>query len=342
MQKIKVENAVGKILAHDLTKIVPGKFKGAAFKKGHIIKAEDIPELKEMGKEHIYTYKMSPGDLHEDDAAKRLADILQGENLEAVGPEEGKITLKSGCKGLLKVDKEALLCMNFHPEIIVSTLHNNRPVQKEDKVAATRVIPLVIDEDKISEVEERLETGPPLVNVKAYQKSGAGLIVTGNEIYYGRVQDKFKPVINSKMTAYGMTLKETAYLPDDKKQLSSKLIEMVNREDLELVVISGGMSVDPDDITPDVIREAGAEVVTYGTPVLPGAMLMLAYWHQKPIIGLPACAMFAETTAFDLLLPRIAAGEMVTRDDIARLGHGGLCLQCETCRFPNCSFGKES
>lgn len=339
MKKVRVEDAVGHVLCHDITKIVPGEFKGPAFKKGHIIQEEDIPELLKLGKEHLYVWEAKPGTLHENEAALRMARAAAGENIRLTEPGEGKVDLVATRRGLLKVNAPALYRINSIEETMMATLHTNRVVEKNAVVAGTRVIPLVVNEDKIVRVEEICRESGPILSVLPLKPLTVGVVVSGNEVYKGRVQDAFGPVVKQKVETFGCQVIHHVVVPDDTARIAAAAREMLDRK-AELVLITGGMSVDPDDLTPAAVKSLGARIVTYGSPVLPGAMFLLAYLGETPIMGLPGCVMYSKTTVFDLVLPRVLAGETLTRNDIAALGHGGLCLGCGECRFPHCPLGK--
>lgn len=337
MKSVRVEDAIGMILCHDITKIVPGEFKGRAFKKGHIIKEEDVKELLSIGKEHIYVWEAKEGTLHENDAAIRLKDLVCGTGLEFGEIKEGKINFIAKKDGLLKIDKEELLKINMLGDIIVSTIHNNTPVKKGEIVGATRVIPLVIDEEKIIEAEKTVKKG--IINIEEIKGKKVFMITTGSEVYHGRIKDAFGPAVKKKLEYYGCELVNQKILPDDKDRIVEE-IKRALKEGAEMIVCTGGMSVDPDDVTPTAIKECGADLVSYGAPVLPGAMFLLSYYGDIPILGLPGCVMYSKRTVFDLVLPRVLADEKLTMRDLALYGHGGLCLDCKVCTFPNCSFGK--
>lgn len=339
MKSIRVEDAVGTILAHDLTRIVPGEFKGAAFKKGHIIKPEDIEDLKKMGKNNIYVLELDDNTLHEDEAAMRIADAAAGNGISMEGPSEGKISLKAAVKGLLKINLEALEAINDIDMVIMSTLHDNTIVSAGKTVAGTRIIPLAIDKESIEAVEEICRKYGKAVYLKELLSHRTGVIVTGTEVYEGRIKDKFGPVLTQKLVDYGCTLTELTHVPDNMERIK-EAIEGQIKAGAQIVLVSGGMSVDADDVTPSAIREVSDRIVTYGSPVLPGAMFMLGYKEDVPILGIPACGMYYKITIFDIVFPRILAGEILTRRDITSLGHGGLCQNCESCRYPNCAFGR--
>ncbi len=337
---IPVDQAVGTILAHDITEIRPGNFKGPAFKKGHIVKKEDIAHLKRVGKEHLYVLHLEPGEVHEDNAAVALATALSGQGvIFDPNPSEGKISLKAGYRGLLKVNVEALTAMNLIPDISCASIHNHTVVQKNDIVAATRAIPLVIDETLLNSAVRLAEEAGGIFSVKPLGTPLTGLVITGSEVYNGLIDDKFAPIIRRKLHDYDCEVIGTAFSPDDKGTIV-KEIQRHLKNGAEMLIVAGGMSVDPDDITRVAIAEAGAENVVYGTPVIPGAMFLAGRIGSVPILGLPACVLFYRATVLDLILPRVLAGETVAREDLAAMAHGGLCLNCETCRFPRCSFGK--
>lgn len=339
MKQIRIEDSVGCILSHDVTKIVPGEFKGRLFKKGHVIREEDIPKLLDIGKEHIYVWEPKKGQLHENDAAIRVKDLVLGQGCyisEEI--KEGKIDFFANTQGIVKINKDLLLKLNLLREIIVSTIHNNTPVKKGEKIGATRVIPLIIDEKKILEAEKIIKE--KIISVEEIKPKKAVLITTGNEVYKGRIKDAFLPVMKEKLEYYGSEIVKQVILPDNKEMITENILKAIEEDKVDMIICTGGMSVDPDDVTPSAIKDCNGEIVTYGAPVLPGAMFLLAYYKNIPILGVPSCAMYSKRTIFDLVLPRILADEKLSFEDIARFGNGGMCLNCEICSFPHCSFGK--
>ena len=339
MKQIRIEDSIGCILSHDVTKIVPGEFKGRLFKKGHVIKEEDIEKLLDIGKEHIYVWEPKEGQLHENDAAKRIKDLALGKGCyisEEI--KEGKIDFFANAQGIVKINKELLLKLNLLGEIIVSTIHNNTPVKKGEKIGSTRVIPLIIDEKKIIEAENIINE--KIISVEEIKPKKAVLITTGNEVYKGRIKDAFLPVMKEKLEYYGSEIVKQIILPDNKEMITENILKAIEEDKVDMIICTGGMSVDPDDVTPSAIKDCNGEIVTYGAPVLPGAMFLLAYYKNIPILGVPSCAMYSKRTIFDLVLPRILADEKLSFEDIARFGNGGMCLNCEICSFPHCSFGK--
>jgi molybdenum cofactor synthesis domain-containing protein len=337
MQIVRVEDAIGNVLCHDITKIIPGEFKGQAFKKGHIITEEDIPDLLKLGKEHLYVWEIRKGFLHENDAGMRLAQAVAGQGLSLTEPAEGKVNLIAEHDGMFAVNEEFLTQINMIEEIVVATRNNSRPVKKGDKVAAVRVVPLLIDEEKI-EMIETLTKHIEVAAVKPFHPYKVGIITTGSEVYHGRIEDKFGPVVKSKVEGFNCQVIDHILVPDDAEKIA-QAVKVLQAKGAEMVLTTGGMSVDPDDVTPSGIRKAGARLVTYGAPVLPGAMLMVAYLGKMPILGLPGCVMYHKTTVFDLVLPLVLTGQTVTRPMIVKLGMGGLCLECDVCQYPACSFG---
>lgn len=339
MKQIRIEDAVGCILSHDVTKIVPGEFKGRLFKKGHVIKEEDIPKLLDIGKEHIYVWEQKEGELHENDAAIRIKDLVLGEGC-SISEEikEGKIDFFAARQGVLKINKDELLKLNLLGEIIVATMHDNTPVKVGEKIGATRVIPLIIDEKKILQAEKIINE--KIISVKEIKPKKAVLITTGNEVYKGRIKDAFLPVMKDKLEYYGSEIVKQVILPDNKEMITENILKAIEEDKVDMIICTGGMSVDPDDVTPSAIKDCNGEIVTYGAPVLPGAMFLLAYYKNTPILGVPSCAMYSKRTIFDLVLPRVLADEKLSLEDIAMYGNGGLCLNCEICSFPHCSFGK--
>ena len=339
MKLIPVQEAVGHVLCHDLTRIVRGEFKGPQFRKGHVVTEEDIPMLLSMGKEHLYVWEMEPGMLHENDGAEALCALCFGENMARSEVKEGKIELTATCDGLFRVDTARLTAVNMIEELMIATRHSNTPVKAGDKLCGTRVIPLVIREEKLQAAREAAGD-KPLLEVLPYRRKTVGVVTTGSEVFHGRIQDTFTPVIVDKLRAYGMEM-TVHELSDDGMDNIVAAIEKVRKAGVDLVLCTGGMSVDPDDNTPGAIKTSGAKIVTYGAPVLPGAMFMLGYYEDgTPVMGLPGCVMYAGATIFDLILPRVAADVPVTRAEIAAMGNGGLCLGCQECRYPICPFGK--
>ncbi len=321
LKEIHVEQAVGMKLGHDLTRILPGEFKGRAFKAGHVITEEDIPQLLDIGKRHIYVLDIPDGFLHENEGAERMARALSGENIQLTEPVEGKVTLKSTIHGLLKVDADIVHQANEIEEISVSTLVDNVIVRPGQSLAGVRPIPLIIDETKIQAVEALAAVGPAL-RVKPFQKMKAGIVTTGSEVFTGRIQDKFGPAVREKIQAFGSEVIEQRFADDDTEHIQQEIRYFLEKK-ADLILVTGGMSVDPDDRTPGAIKGIGANVVRYGTPMLPGSMLMVAYYGDTPILGLPGCVMHDPYTSFDVFLPRILAGEKIVERDITSLGYGG-------------------
>ncbi len=336
---VPVEEAVGMVIPHDITEIRPGEFKGPAFRKGHVIQKEDIEHLKRLGKEHIYALELEEDELHEDEAAWRLARAVAGEGVSFSSEiKEGKVEFLAARTGLFKVDLEALYRLNLLGDIILSTRHTDFWVHQGEPVAAGRAIPLVVKEDLLRQVEE-ISKGKGILSVRKPVVRKVGLVITGNEVYYGRVEDAFVPALRPKLTSLGLEVFPPRFTPDDRDFIRQTLEETF-AAGAEMILVTGGMSVDPDDVTRYAVASLGAEDITYGSPVLPGAMFLIAYYEGRPILGVPACGMYFKTTVLDLILPRVICGERLGRKEIARLGHGGLCLNCRKCRFPICPFGR--
>ncbi|WP_293010021.1 MULTISPECIES: molybdopterin-binding protein [unclassified Oscillibacter] len=340
MKLIKTREAVGHVLCHDLTQIIPGEYKGARFRKGHVVAEEDIPVLLSMGKENLYVWELNAGMLHEDDAALRLCGLSMGQNIRRTEDiKEGKIELFAECDGYFTVDAERLFAVNSVPDVMLATRKGGTAVRSGDKLAGMRVIPLIVPESTLEDAEAA--AGPaPILNVHPYKLKTAGIVTTGGEVKSGLIEDRFTPAVKKKLAGVGIETVAQIFSGDGVEHVSAAIGE-VRAQGVDLVLCTGGMSVDPDDNTPGGIRAAGAEIVTYGAPVLPGAMFLLGYFSDGvPIMGLPGCVMFAGATVFDLVLPRVAAGIPVTRPDIVALGNGGLCLGCKPCHWPICPFGK--
>ncbi len=339
MRKIPIAEAIGLTLCHDITQIVPGQVKRRAFKRGHVIGAEDIPVLLNLGKEHIYFWEDDEGLVHEDDAALVLAKSAAGQGLTMTEPNQGKVNLVANTDGLLKVRAKSLNRINDIEGIILAALHNNQAIKRGTVVAGTRIIPLAIESAALARAEKICADDGPLLTIKPFRPLRVGIVTTGNEVYQGRIKDGFCSVISQKISDFGASLMRQVIVPDDPDVISREIRQLI-ADGAELVMVTGGMSVDPDDTTPTGIRRSGAQVVFYGVPVLPGSMLMLAYHEDIPICGIPGCVMFNGTTSLDLILPILFAGERLTRSWAVGLGHGGLCYECPECHFPNCAFGK--
>ncbi|MCB2184058.1 MAG: molybdopterin-binding protein [Desulfobulbaceae bacterium] len=342
---IPVDQAVGMVLPHDITEIRQASdddasFKGPAFKKGHIIKPEDVEHLRRLGKEHIYILSLDEDEIHENKAALLLAGALAGSGVTCAGkPDEGKLSLLAEHDGLLKVNSQALYEFNMLGEVMCATLHDNTPVKKGEQVAATRLIPLTSKKEVVDRAVAIAKKTEGILQVRQLRRAKAGLVITGNEVYHGRIKDAFEPVLREKLAKIGSRVKKVAFAPDDAKIIAAEIKACI-AAGADLIVTSGGMSVDPDDVTRMGIAEAGATDIVYGTPVLPGAMFLVGRIGEIPVLGLPACGMFHRITIFDLILPRVLSGEKITRHDLASLGHGGLCRNCKNCTYPICGFGK--
>ena len=340
MKLMKTEEAVGQVLCHDITQIIRGVTKDAVFRKGHIIAEEDIPVLLSVGKDHIYVWENDETMMHENEAAEVLCAICKGENMSRGGVKEGKIELTAECDGVFKIDREKLKAVNSFGQMMIAARHADFQVKKGDKLAGTRIIPLVIEKEKMERVKA-VCGDEPIMKFVPYKPHNAGIVTTGNEVFYGRIKDTFTPVVREKLEYFGTEVIGHKITNDDNENIEKCIRELL-AEGCDMILCTGGMSVDPDDRTPLAIRNVCGSVVTYGAPVLPGAMFLLAYYGEEkiPVMGLPGCVMYAKRTIFDLVLPRIMTGEILEKGDFDVLGEGGLCLNCEVCVFPNCGFGK--
>lgn len=350
MRLVRTEDAVGHVLWHDMTQILTGdspdapRFKGPRFRKGHVVTAEDVPVLLSMGKVNLYVWELEDGMVHEDDAARRMAALVAGPGTEATGaPSEGKINVRAAVDGVLLVDSERLRAVNSVEQVMVATRRGGFAVRAGDLVAGTRVIPLVIAEEQLARAEAAAGE-EPLLSVSPFSLRTAAVVATGSEVASGLIEDRFTPVMVDKLAAYGIEVVSRA-TPGDERDAVVAAIDEARAAGVDLVLCTGGMSVDPDDNTPGAIRAAGARVVAYGAPVLPGAMLLVGYFDEPggrsvPVLGVPGCAMYNKATVLDLILPRLAAGVEVTRSDLVALGEGGLCLGCTECTYPHCPFGR--
>lgn len=337
MRKIKVEDAVGETLCHDIT-VVQGDRRVAPFKRGHILTQADVPKLLDIGKKTIFVWEENAGKIHEDDAAMRLAAMAPVEGAHYTEPSEGKTLLISDMRGLFRVDTELLRKINSVGDITISTIADHYPVEATKCLAGLRIVPLVTDEEQIISAE-KLCAGKKLFDIKPYRHLKVGIIITGSEIFNGRIQDRFEPVIRKKLADYPCDILGLTFCDDELPMLEDAIKKYVDAG-ADLIIMTGGMSVDPDDLTPTAIAAAGAEVITHGVPSQPGNMFMLAYLGDVALAGVPGAAVHSKITVFDIVLPQIFTGEKFTRDDFIRLGEGGLCMRCEYCHFPNCTFGR--
>ncbi|MCP4667931.1 MAG: molybdopterin-binding protein [Deltaproteobacteria bacterium] len=340
LQKIRLEQAVGLSLAHDITEVRPGEYKGPSFRKGHRVERKDLCHLMRLGKRHLYLIDLDKNQVHEDEAVLELAAALAGPGVTFDrGPREGKIQLAAAYDGLFKVHVDPLIRFNLIPEVMCASIHTDTAVSKGQKLAGTRAIPLVVDRDILDKAVDLAQADYPIFSVMVFHPLKVRLIVTGNEVYDGLIEDRFESIVTKKVEPYGSSLIETVILPDDEKRIAEKIRGFLE-QGTDLIITTGGMSVDPDDVTRLGIRRAGVDQLFYGAAVLPGAMFMLAYKGDVPIVGIPACGLYHKTTVFDLILPRLLAGERPDNEDLARFAHGGLCHDCTTCQYPSCSFGK--
>lgn len=339
MKAIPVEEAVGTVLCHDITRIVPGESKGRAFRRGHVVTHADIQTLLDIGKANLYVFDPRDGYVHEDEAAVRLAKAAVGRGITCSHPSEGKVTLTAAHDGLLCIDVEGLLKLNSMEDVTFGTIHSRQFVKQGRALGGTRVIPLAVPEELLTNAERICQEHSPLIEVKPLKAARIGVVTTGSEVYTGRIKDGFGPVLKRKFEALGSTILEQVFV-SDQVEMTVAAIMRLKASGADMIAVTGGMSVDPDDQTPAAIRRTGAKIVSYGAPTFPGAMFLLAYLGDVPVVGLPGCVMYYKASIFDLIVPRLLAGERLERADIVKLGHGGFCESCESCRYPACGFGK--
>ena len=339
MKKMAVEQAIGQILCHDLTAILDNGFKGVLFRRGHVIKTEDIPALKDIGKNHVFIWEPEADEVHEDDAALAIVNAICGKNLQWSEPSEGKVQISTQIDGLLRINRQALREINRVPDYTVSCLPGNSPVLRGQKLAAARIVPLVTAKSNVDQATVIAAQYYPVISVQPFRPLKCGLIITGNEIFEGRIVDRFEPILTKKLSTFGAKILGAIICPDD----PARILDAINgfrARGAELILLTGGMSVDPDDSTPDAIRQSGADVITYGIAMQPGNMLMLASLEETMLVGVPGASLHFRTTSLDIFLPRIFAGDTITPEEIADFGEGGFCMQCEKCHYPICYFGR--
>lgn len=337
MKKINVENAVGMELCHDITEMKDG-FKGAAFKRGHIIREEDIPHLLNLGKKTVFIWEENAGEIHEEDCARRMAAMAPVKGAHYTQPSEGKVLLMADERGMFRVNRELLRKINSIGDITITTLPDHYPVEKGARLASMRIVPLVTREEQIIAAEEMCRS-ERLLELRPYGYKKVGVIITGSEVYSGRIKDKFEPVVRRKMENYPSEIVGIT-ICDDRLDMIVDAARAHLDKGADFLIFTGGMSVDPDDLTPSAIRELGAEIVTHGVPAQPGNMTLVAYLGDIPVLGVPGAAISLPTTMFDVLLPQIFSGDRITKEELINLGDGGLCQMCASCRWPNCSFGR--
>jgi molybdenum cofactor synthesis domain-containing protein len=339
MKAIPVEQAVGTVLCHDITRIVIGGAKGPAFRRGHIVTAEDIPLLLDIGKANLYVFDPQEGYVHEDEAAIKLAQASVGRGIVLSQPAEGKVTMSAAHDGLLYIDVPGLNKLNSLEDVSFGTIHTHQFVKKGRNLAGTRVIPLAVEENLITQAEKICREHAPLVQVRPLRAARVGVVTTGSEVYSGRIKDGFGPVLQKKFSNLGSSVMEQIFVSDQVDMTVTAIHDLLDRG-ADFIALTGGMSVDPDDQTPVAIRESGAEIISYGAPTFPGAMFLLARLGSVPVVGLPGCVMYHKASIFDLIVPRILAGEHLEKRDIDTMGHGAFCENCDNCRYPVCGFGK--
>ncbi len=337
MKKVNVENAVGMPLCHDITAMRDG-FKGAAFKRGHVITEEDVPKLLDLGKRTVFIWEENAGEIHEEDAALRMAAMAPVDGARYTGPSEGKVLLTADSRGMFRVDTELLNKINSIGDITISTIPDHYPVEPGMRLASMRIVPLVTEERQIIEAEKLCGAGK-LLELLPYKFLKAGVIITGSEIFSGRIKDKFEPVVRAKLKNYPSEILGVSICDDDLDMITGAAKKYLEAG-ADFLIFTGGMSVDPDDLTPTAIRQLGAEIISHGVPSQPGNMTLTAYLGDVAVIGVPGAAISLPTTIFDVLLPQIFTGLKLTKSDLIRLGDGGLCQQCKSCHYPNCTFGR--
>lgn len=337
MKKVNVENAIGMELCHDITAMRDG-FKGAAFKRGHIITEADIPNLLDLGKRTVFVWEENAGEIHEEDAARRMAAMAPVEKARYTEPSEGKVLLFAEERGMFRVNKPLLSKINAIGDITITTLPDHYPVEVGARLASMRIVPLVTQEEQIIKAE-RLCKGEKLLDLRPYKHKKIGVIITGSEVYSGRIQDKFQPVVRAKMKHYPSEILGVTICDDDLDMIVNAGKAYL-AQGADFLIFTGGMSVDPDDLTPSAIRKLGAEIVSHGVPSQPGNMTLVAYLGDIPILGVPGAAISLPTTIFDVLLPQIFAGDRLTKEELLNLAEGGLCQMCKSCHYPNCTFGR--
>ena len=280
MKLMRTEDAVGQVLCHDITQIIRGVTKDAVFRKGHIIAPEDIPVLLSVGKDHIYVWENDETMYHEDEAAEILRDICMNEGMSASKPKEGKIELTAARDGLFLVNREKLRAINSLGRMIDSHPSRRRRRRAGAKALRHEEYPAGHREGGHGAREggrrARAHTEPQAHKAQGVRRRHhrqRGLL-------RARIQDTFTPVIEEKMAEFGCEMIGHEVSNDEHERITGCINNLLDMG-CELVLCTGGMSVDPDDMTPLAIKNTGADIVSYGAPVLPGAMFLLSYMGRR-------------------------------------------------------------
>ena len=337
MKKINVEDAIGMAICHDITEMRDG-FKGARFKRGHVIQEEDIPKFLDLGKRTVFVWEENAGEIHEEDCALRMAEMTKLPNVSFQGPAEGKMLMIAEERGLFRVHTDLQKEINSIGDITISSLPDHYPVEKGARLASMRIVPLVTKEEQIIKAEELCKE-QKLFELYPYKNRKIGVIITGSEVYTGRIKDKFEPVIRAKMQHFPSEILGVTICDDNLDMIVEAGQKYLNMG-ADFLIFTGGMSVDPDDLTPTAIRQLGANIISHGVPAQPGNMTLVAYLNDIAILGVPGAAISLPTTMLDVFLPQIFAGIKFTKQDLINLGDGGLCQLCKNCHWPNCTFGR--
>lgn len=337
MRKIPLTEAVGLPLAHDITEIRPEKgVKHRAFKRGHVVTEDDLERLRDLGKNYLYITGPEDTDVHEDDAALTVAPLAAGVGIDhEAEPCEGKIAFRARHDGVFRVDADRLLAIHRLAIPALPTLPGNYPVRKGQTVAAFRIIPLTCERAILDAVVALL--GEPLLRVDPFIVRDAAILVTGTEVYEGRIEDGFIPRLTAAVAGYDVPIATSAVVPDDRAVIASHIEQMAAQ--CGLVMVTGGTSVDPDDVTTAAMRDAGVEFAVKGMPVQPGNNFTIGYLGETAVCAIPAATLFFKATAFDIFLPRMLAGERIGVEQIAAMGLGGLAQPGTDACFPNATFG---
>ncbi|MBQ8025027.1 MAG: molybdopterin-binding protein [Oscillospiraceae bacterium] len=339
MKKMKTQDAVGQVLCHDITAILENGFKGVLLKRGHVITEEDVPRMLDIGKYNIFVWDPEAVEVLEEDAALAVSEVLCGDEILRSAPSEGKIGFTAAHDGLFCINHKALTALNAVPDYTVACISGYTPVRKGDKLCGARIVPLTTKRENVDRAVAVAKENYPILSVLPYKPLKCAVIITGSEVYYGRIQDRFEPIMTAKLQQYGGEILGVTKCPDDLERILAAIDEY-KAKGAELICLTGGMSVDPDDLTPTAIRSRATAFITQGVPMQPDNMLTMAYSDDTMLVGVPGASMHSPITSFDLFLPRFFAGLRITREQIEELGNGGLCRGCKPCHFPNCGFGR--
>ncbi|MCC6315368.1 MAG: molybdopterin-binding protein [Thermomicrobiales bacterium] len=315
---------VGAVLAEDAR--AGGKKR---FAKGHRLTAEDAATLAELD-EPIHAVQLEPGEIHEDQAALRLAAAVAGPGLERRGPSQSRYNLVAAHKGQVRVDVDRLRAINRVPGMAVFTLHNRVATVPGKVVTGVKITPVATPESALV-AAERIAAGEPIVQVAPFQPLVVGVI--SSEGMSDRVRQRFRDIVTRKMGWYGARVLRFVEVPPEADAVG-EAVAALRADGADVILSAGGNTIDPLDPALAALQRMGAEMVRFGAPVHPGSMFWMAYLDETPVVNLASCGMYAKASVADLVLPTVMSGARVDIDELADLGYGGLLDRGMAFKFP--------